>query len=206
MKHPRASDANSIALISSTMSALRSATAPAHRRLEKRLGVADRFGKRPHYRAHLERMWGFCAPVEQYLRPQSFDGALPDYEARRKLPSLSRDLTVLGVSAGRLSSLPRCAAMSAPLSAALAFGYTYVLEGATLGGRTLLPLVEARLGFSADHGASYLASYGDHVGTMWRAFNIAVESWCCDADRQLSVTRAATLTFDVLSEWLCESP
>jgi heme oxygenase (biliverdin-IX-beta and delta-forming) len=186
------------------MSALRSATASSHRRLEKRLGVTDRFGKLPHYQAHLERMWGFCAPLEQSLRVESFDSALPDYEARRKLPSLTRDLLALGVSASQISALPRCLAMPDPSSAAFAFGYAYVLEGATLGGRTLLPVVETRLGFSGVHGASYLASYGDHVGAMWRAFNIAVESWCRDADRQLSVTRAATLTFDVLSEWLCE--
>jgi len=39
---------------------------------------------------------------------------------------------------------------------ASAFGCAYVLEGATLGGRTLLPLVEARLGLTAASGAEVL--------------------------------------------------
>lgn len=185
------------------MSALRAATASSHRRLEKRLGVTERFGKLTGYREHLERMWGFCSALEASLHVKSFEGALPDYEARRKLPLLAGDLMALGIPASRISSLPRCSEMPEPSGAAFAFGCVYVLEGATLGGRTLLPLVEERLGFNADHGASYLASYGADVAAMWNSYNAAVEAWCCDADRQASALRAAVMTFDVLADWLC---
>ncbi|MDP9089089.1 MAG: biliverdin-producing heme oxygenase [Pseudomonadota bacterium] len=195
--------ASSIPLNNSTMSALRAATASSHRRLEKRLSVTERFGKLTGYREHLERMWGFCSALEASLGAQSFEGALPDYEARRKLPLLATDLAALGLSGSSISSLPRCREMPEPSGPAFALGCVYVLEGATLGGRTLLPLVEERLGFNADHGASYLASYGTDVAAMWRAFKAAVEACCCDADRQASALRAAVLTFDVLADWLC---
>lgn len=195
--------ASLIPLTNSTMSALRAATASSHQRLEKRLSVTERFGKLTGYREHLERMWGFCFTLEAPLRAQSFDGALPDYEARRKLPLLTSDLTALGVSGSCIAALPRCREMPEPSGPAFAFGCVYVLEGATLGGRTLLPLVERRLGFNAHHGASYLASYGADVAAMWRAFNAAVEACCCDADRQASALRAAVKTFDVLADWLC---
>jgi heme oxygenase len=187
------------------MSALREATASSHKRLEKRLGVTERFGKLAGYRAHLERMWGFCSPLEESLRACcSFENALPDYDARGKLSLLTSDLMALGLPASAISSLPRCVAIPKPVSPGLAFGCMYVLEGATLGGRTLLPLVETRLGFTPQRGAAYLASYGDQVGAMWRDFNIAVERWCFDAKRRLVVADAAVLTFDVLGDWLCE--
>lgn len=188
------------------MVALRTATSTSHRRLEKRLGVPERFGSMLGYRAHLGKMWGFHAPLETRLGADYFADALPDHERRRKLGLLTRDLAALGLSETEIAALPRCRSVPEPLSPAMALGCLYVLEGATLGGRTLLPLVEKRLGLSETHGACYLASYGENVESMWRAFSAAVEVWCCDADRRSQAIRAAQLTFDALTEWLCENP
>ncbi|HEY1315471.1 MAG TPA: biliverdin-producing heme oxygenase [Steroidobacteraceae bacterium] len=190
----------------SAIAQLRSATSSSHQRLEKRLDVKARFTDLSAYRAHLEKMWGFCAALEARLAPQSFGGALPDYEARRKLPLLTHDLVDLGEAAGGVASLPRCAALPQEMDAAAAFGCVYVLEGATLGGRTLLPLVHSRLGFTPSHGARYLASYGDNVAAMWRDFGAALDSWCCVAQRRYTAMQAAVATFELLAEWLCEAP
>jgi heme oxygenase len=190
----------------SAIAGLRSATWPSHQGLEKRLDVKARFSKADAYRAHLEKMWGFCAPIEALLRPESFGGSLPDYETRRKLPLLAHDLTALGARPGDIASLPRCEAVPDTADPAAAFGCVYVLEGATLGGRTLLPMVESRLGFTAGRGASYLASYGDDVGRMWRHFGTALDAWCVAPERRLRATRAAVGTFDALAGWLCAEP
>jgi heme oxygenase len=80
------------------------------------------------------------------------------------------------------------------------------MEGATLGGRTLLPLVRSRLGLTAEHGAAFLASYGENITSMWQTFAAALDAWCSIPQRQASAAAAAVGTFDALSDWLCEVP
>src|SRR5271165_819045 len=154
----------------SAIAELRSATWPCHQRLEKRLDVKARFTAADAYRAHLERMWGFCAAIEQRLGRHTFGAALGDYEKRRKVPLLTQDLMALGADGGAVMRLACCESIPECPDPAAAFGCVYVLEGATLGGRTLLPLVQSRLGLTAERGAAFLASYGEDVATMWHDF------------------------------------
>jgi heme oxygenase len=185
------------------MAGLRLATWPCHQRLEKRLDVKERFSSLDAYRSHLEQMWGFCAGLEQDLAPGAFGGALEDYESRRKLPLLTRDLIALSVAPDAFGSMALCPGLPAHADPAAAFGCAYVLEGATLGGRTLLPLVESRLGLGPEHGAAFLASYGERVIPMWRSFGAALDAWCSEPARVQSATQAAVATFDALDRWLC---
>jgi len=185
------------------MAGLRLATWHCHQRLEKRLDVKARFASLGAYRAHLEQMWGFCAGLERDLTPAAFGGGLEDYESRRKLPLLSSDLIALGFSPDALGSMALCPGLPARADPAAAFGCAYVLEGATLGGRTLLPLVESRLGLGPTHGAAFLASYGDRVIPMWQSFGAALDAWCSVPARMASATQAAVATFDALGQWLC---
>ena len=130
----------------SAIAALRAATWPSHQQLEKRIDVKSRFGNLVAYRAHLENLYGFCAALEARVAPDTFGDALPDYPSRRKLVLLARDLASLGLGPDTIATLPCCGDMPAIDSIASAFGCVYVLEGATLGGRTLLPVVAARVG------------------------------------------------------------
>jgi heme oxygenase len=182
---------------------LRAASWPRHQRLEQRLNVKQRFTTRDAYAAHLARMWGFCTGLEQSLDPHAMQPVLEDYGDRSKLPLLERDLKVLGFEAAAIAGLPVCPAFSPDADLASAFGSLYVLEGATLGGRTLLPLVHGHLGYSAGRGAAFLASYGEAVGMMWQRFGAALESWCCNAERKARAADAATQTFARLEHWLC---
>jgi heme oxygenase len=142
----------------SAMAGLRAACWTSHQRLEKRLDVKSRFSDISAYRAHIEGMWGFCAGLEHNIGPDLFGAALGDYEARRKLPLLTRDLMALGAHPSSIVALSFCRTLPKCTDAATAFGCVYVMEGATLGGRTLLPLVEDRLGLDAQRGAAFLAS------------------------------------------------
>jgi heme oxygenase len=151
-------------------------------------------------------MWGFCAGLEGSLPPDAFGAALPDYPTRRKLPLLTQDLVALGVPVAELPAVPRCVALPDIRDTAAAFGCIYVFEGATLGGRTLLPLVSARLGCDAAAGAAFLASYGDGIGTMWQRFGAALDAFCADAPRRARAEEAATATFAALEHWLCGTP
>ena len=185
---------------------LRAATWPSHQRLEMRIDVKSRFASLAAYRTHLRDLHGFVAALESRLAIDAFGDALPDYPARRKLALLARDLEAIGDAADVIAALPRCPDMPAVDSIAGAFGCVYVLEGATLGGRTLLPVVTNRVGVAPDRGASFLASYGDAVGTMWSRFGAAVDAWCDEPNRRTAAQAAAVATFETLERWLCRVP
>ena len=191
---------------SSAIAALRTATWPSHQRMEKRIDVKSRFATLDAYRSHLARLWGICAAIEARLPADVFGAALPDYPARRKLPLLSLDLVDLGLRMDAIRALPRCASLPDLPTPAAAFGCVYVFEGASLGGRTLLPLVEARLGLTPAHGARFLASYGAAVNAMWARFGAALDAWCRDEDRRRQAQSAAIATFEALEAWLCAVP
>jgi heme oxygenase (biliverdin-IX-beta and delta-forming) len=185
----------------STIADLRAATWPSHQKLERRLNVKARFSSALGYRKHLEQMWGFCAPLEGRIE-EYIGAALQDFDSRRKMPLLRRDLLATGASPSTIEALPH--AQPPPCEeTADALGCLYVIEGATLGGRTLLPLVTKNLGLTAGQGAEFLASYGDRVEPMWRGFGIALDAWCHDARRNTRARDAAVATFDSLGEWLC---
>lgn len=190
----------------SAIAELRSATWSSHQHLEKLLDVKTRFTDAAAYRRHLEKMWGFCAAIERRLGQDPFGAALTDYARRRKVPLLTQDLIALGATPESVRGLPGCDAIPDCPDPASAFGCLYVLEGATLGGRTLLPLVEDRLGLTAGTGAAFLASYGQEVGPMWREFGASLDAWCDTAQRRVSASRTAVGTFASLADWLCGNP
>ena len=171
-----------------------------------RIDVKSRFGSVGAYRSHLENLHGFCAALETRVGPDTFGDALPDYSSRRKLALLARDLGSLGLAPEEIAALPCCPDLPAIDSVASAFGCVYVLEGATLGGRTLLPTVAARVGVTPERGAAFLASYGDEVGAMWRRFGAALDDWCRDPGRRADAETAAIATFAALERWLCRVP
>jgi len=178
------------------MTSLKEATWDTHLRLEKRLAVKARFATLAAYRDHIGRLWAFYAAAEtewnDLLAP-----ALNDLPARRKASLLAEDLLALGGAQGSLAPVP------AMRDSASALGGFYVLEGATLGGQHLLPLVERGLGLSASHGAAYLASYGPQVAAMWQRFGAAVEAHCQTPEAQGQAAAAAQSTFLAMEAWLC---
>lgn len=187
------------------MAGLRAATWPAHQRLERRIDFKSRLASLASYRTHLESMWGFYAELEPRLREVIYPRHLADYEQRLKLPLLERDLRSLGLDDAALARLPRCSLALPGADPAAAFGCAYVLEGATLGGRSLMPSVEARLGLNASHGAAFLASYGARVGDMWKTFSDALNRYCAGAQQQARAASAAIASFTQLEAWLCGS-
>jgi len=189
----------------SAMSELREATWPSHQRLDKRIDFNARLATVSSYRGHIERMWGFYVSIEAQLDSGVLGNWLSDYPARHKAPLLERDILALGAESSALAALPRCPFVPACDDPQAAFGCAYVLEGATLGGRTLMPLVEARLGLTADHGAAFLGSYGNAVGDMWRKFGQALELCCSTEQYRHRAAESASATFCALERWLCDA-
>lgn len=190
----------------SAIAQLKTATWPLHQRLERRLDFRTRTASRENYRDHLRQLWGFYATLEPRLCGGVLDEWLEDYGERRKLPMIEQDLEALGIPSAALAQLPRCPTVPPCEDAASAFGCAYVIEGATLGGRSLLPAIGARLGLTSGQGAAFLASYGDAVTLRWKTFGTALNQCCADAARRARATAAAVATFSAFESWLCGAP
>ena len=180
----------------SVMKDLKEATWDIHARTQKKLGVKRLLSDLNCYCDHIARLEAFHNVAEAQW---SFllEGMLSDFPKRRKTDLLANDLETLG--GPRIN----CAAVPTPADTASALGAFYVLEGSTLGGRHLLPIVEEKLGLSGKRGASYLASYGSEVEAMWTQFSLTVETHCAAKEKRYSAIKAARATFLVMEEWLC---
>ncbi|MEP7313935.1 MAG: biliverdin-producing heme oxygenase [Pseudomonadota bacterium] len=189
----------------SAIAELRTATWPAHQRLDKRIDFKARLATAGTYRAHVAQMWGFYVGLEPSLGRGGLRHYLSDYESRHKAPLLERDLIAMGVERTAVAQYPRSDFTPDFEDPASAFGCAYVLEGATLGGRFLLPLVQTRLGLTAENGAAFLASYGEFVQERWRAFGAALDVCCAPERRRIRAAEAASATFTALEHWLCGS-
>ena len=183
----------------SVMKALKDATWDIHMDLEKRLAVKNRFAELPSYRAHLGRLWAFFDQAEQDWAVH-LNRVLPDFDARRKAPLLLQDCRALGVALQPGAPVPSAA------DGPSALGGFYVLEGSTLGGQYLQPIVERQLGLTSATGASYLTSYGLDVKAMWSSFGAVMEAQCQSADSLGCAVNTARLTFQSLADWLCDEP
>lgn len=178
--------------------ALRTATAARHRKVEQRIDVRRAFASPAAYRELLERLLGFHAPLEARL---TGDGDLIP-EGLRPLPPrsarLAADIAALG---GEPRAIVRTAALPA-LSGGRVLGVLYVVEGSALGGAVLARLAQRRLGFDANSGASFfIGDAGAGMQTRWSTLLELVEE--AGARHALDpVIEGACDTFDLLDAWL----
>jgi heme oxygenase len=152
------------------------------------------------YRDILGRLYGFWRGWQPQLTRLMDDPEL--LEPRQRLHLLTNDLAALGVSRDALAALPRCPLV--PLhNAAEALGSLYVMEGSTLGGKTIRINVETCLGALGRASCSYFIGYGHNTGTMWRAFLIHLDA--APANDFTRIGSGAVMTFERLGWWLTKT-
>ncbi len=148
------------------------------------------------YLDHLRYLLGFHEPVEQDLRQvEGLSRTLPDVDRRWKTESLRKDLGQLAGEGPRVAPDRRPRAKSVPE----ALGVLYVLEGATLGARTLLPILRRGSVLSGPAGMAYLSGYGADTARMWAGLS-AVLNRVGPQDAEV-VLDWATATFEALLAW-----
>jgi len=174
---------------------IRSETAPLHARLEERLDIFSHLAEPARRAALMGRFWGFYAPVEEALAGALGPTPGLDYDARRKAPTLERDLAALGVYP---RDLERFVAPFIP-DQAQALGFQYVLEGSTLGGRVIRK--QAALRGLAGGGLAFFDVYGADTGARWRTFLDVLEAHC--AGSAVDAARGARRGFELIEAWLC---
>lgn len=184
---------------------LKAATASAHARLERSVGVFERAATPERYVGLLARFYGIYAPLEACLAATADWPALGyDFAARCKTPLLERDLLALPGAEGRLPRLPRCGALPDVSTLPRALGCLYVVEGSTLGGQVIARELLRRHGISPERGAAFFTSYAAAVGPRWRAFKGWTETLAraMSDNEQAAMIAAATETFDRFSCWM----
>jgi heme oxygenase len=180
---------------------LKRETAEVHQRLDAQLGLLDPSLDVHRYRRVLETLYGFYVPVETDLARLAAAESPLGFPLRARAELLERDLLALGRSPADLAALPRCHDRPELSCVEDLAGCLYVLEGASLGGQVLAPLLHRRLGLAKGSGAGFFA--GDEEGTLPRW--TAVVAWLDGLPRTgASTTKiigTATATFDALARW-----
>jgi heme oxygenase (biliverdin-IX-beta and delta-forming) len=186
------------------LESLRERTASLHARVERSTDLPKRCSSVRAYRELLLRLLGFYEPAEERLSFFDWRVLGIDFEQRRKVPLLVRDIRTLAGDPRNCSpisqdELPRIPTLSA------AVGVLYVMEGATLGGQFISRHVRDVLGIGPSTGGSFHAAYGCNTGAMWREFREAANGYCdVRVDRIDEAVTAAVATFEAFDRWLGE--
>jgi heme oxygenase len=178
----------------SVLQELKQKTAAHHRALEETAGIWDGLTSEPLYATLLIRFWGVYSAGESRLAAlEELPRWLPDLSQRWKLSALESDLMDLGIpseSWGSRTSEPEIPTVAA------AFGWLYVFEGSTLGGRMIARQVNKTLGLGPQNGCHFFSSYGTEVTPMWKRFGESLESFCrSNPDCRDEVIQNAELAF-----------
>ena len=178
-------------------------TREAHDRIEAAIDLERRIASRDAYRDLLARFYGFHKAWESEAAAVAPDRDF--FRSRCKTQLLARDLKALGLKSDDIIRLPQCRPLM-PLPALEALlGSMYVVEGSTLGGAIIAREVENRLGLTAETGCAYFRSYGRDVAAMWKSFGVKLlQASSPEADDL--IVGAAQETFNVMHDWLCETP
>lgn len=142
---------------------LRAATGPAHARLEAALGLVERVADPAERRRLVARFLALHEGAEARLAPWLAGQAGLEPDSRMRASLIRADLALLGGAAEtRAPPAPEIGSLGQAL------GWLYVLEGSTLGGKTIHRALETRR--LDARGLSFLNPYGEAAGERWRAF------------------------------------
>jgi heme oxygenase len=193
---------------------MKMATSASHTALEDQLPLMNPNLSREDYCQFVGRFFGFYAPLEiQLMVSPHWQQLAFDYAPRQKTPRLMRDLLALGSSAAALAATPRCTELPACTTPEQLLGCLYVIEGATLGGRSITRHLQTRLGLTPESGGAFFDGYGAQTGAYWKAFCTMLSE---NADRQMdhsaddasdesrhaAIVAGANQTFETLTHWL----
>jgi heme oxygenase len=182
---------------------LKEETRACHRSIERVVPLMRPDLSITAYRAYLHRLLGYYRPVEARLGAWAGWSALGiDFEARRKVPLLERDLARLPERESAEPEPSGAPVLPELTSPARKLGCLYVLEGSTLGGQVLVRHVRRELGLQEANGCAFLAGYGTSTGRMWRSFTAALDAYARREGHDARVVDAARETFVTLEAWL----
>ncbi len=177
-------------------------TSARHAALERRLPLLDPQLSRDSYRCLLTKFHGYYAPLEERMLALLWWEEINfDYVGRLKTPRLEQDLIALGGTADDLAKNPRCGELPELAAISQVLGCLYVIEGATLGGRTITRHLKASLGLTPETGGAFFAGYGPETGPRWRAFAAMLSDVAERRSGEDEIVASANQTFETMGCW-----
>jgi heme oxygenase len=191
----------------SIQSRLRAATHACHVRINRHpllMGLTGRSCALPTYcrvlRAYYEIYRGLEIAISLYAprSPRPFD-----YEPRRKLPWIAQDLAYFQIDP--VCPPPLFHSQAPEINTPGQFiGALYPIEGATLGGQTIIPHLQNSLGLDATRGARFFSAYGAHTASRWQDYCRFADSILGNAEQERLAQETAMLVFNQFEEALNE--
>ena len=173
-----------------------------HHRLEAQLALLDPQLSIHRYQQVLQAFYGFYAPVEAGLARLAAAGPPLGFPLRARAALLESDLLALGASRPELAELPRCADLPRLSCREDLAGCLYVLEGASLGGQVIAPVLQRRLGLAKGSGASFFAGDAEATAARWTGVLGWLEGLSGTGARSDEIVAAACATFQALGRWV----
>jgi len=182
----------------SILSRLRNETAEAHASLEAMAQIESCMTDEAKYRDLLGQFYGYYAPMETILEERlNGDGEALGLADRRKAAWIASDLDILGLDA-------KTVAISADLpdlkEIGHAYGALYVLEGSTLGGRTISKMMENTS--IPETARRFFNGYEGDTGKKWKEFCAALEQYVATHGQADEVVAGAIDTFAGMERWM----
>jgi len=123
------------------------------------------------------------------------------FDARFKLPALTRDLKFLGHTDESLAQLPQCDFAPELKTLPQALGCLYVMEGSTHGAQFIARRLREQFNLDGE-GVSYYEGYGKDTMPRWKAFKEYLDSALTDGAQDDQVVATASQTFEALHRWM----
>jgi heme oxygenase len=124
------------------------------------------------------------------------------FDDRFKNKILKKDLCLLGLKPEHFTQLKYCSDLPTLINEGQLLGYFYVMEGATLGGQILLPIIDKIFSPSARKANLYFSGYGDNTRTKWQEFSDHLNKYSKNHHVVLDAIDTAIATFTSFDKWL----
>ena len=145
---------------------LKDRTEKLHKRLEDTMApILAAVSSKEDYIKLLKTFYGYMKPVEDLIHAYIDKSRISDLDQRRNTRYLLTDIDELGADDDDIDYSKAVPSIHTPASA---LGAMYVLEGSTLGGKTISRMLKEKLG--DDIPVNFFSGYKDNTGAMWKRF------------------------------------
>jgi heme oxygenase len=174
---------------------LKDSTEASHQALEKKMvSIIKKIRTRQDYVNFLKLMYGYYSALER--RVQEYVTEM-EIGKRRKAERLLEDISYFESTA----TPDICKELPPINSHAEALGAMYVMEGSTMGGKTIAKMIEGQAGINGPSGFSFFNGYGEETGKMWEEFKIFLNR-PFDELEKLDLILTANRTFRTFYNWI----
>jgi len=147
----------------------------------------------------LQLFYGFNKPVEEAIQKLIPSTLLLDINKRQKADLLLQDLQASATSQQPLL----CTDLPAMETVEQAFGALYVMEGSTLGGKSITQLLlKTSIGLQPDQ-LRFFNAYGKETGPMWLSFLSTLNTFS-SPEQQAIIIDTAKVTFIKFKHWILQ--